>query len=102
LNNAFEAVNAPTASTSARHWGLEGQTRKTRAMLREDVPKIEKQLTVLERTGVTPLECEGTVWAQASTSSRARLSAATEEPECSYRGVPEAVHRDVESGIRRE
>jgi hypothetical protein len=75
--------------------GLEDQMRKARAVLREDVPKIEKHLTVLERAGVTQLECEGTVWGAALD----KLATAVER---SYREVPDAVRRDAEFGIRRE
>ncbi|HYL27801.1 MAG TPA: relaxase/mobilization nuclease domain-containing protein [Candidatus Nitrosotalea sp.] len=75
--------------------GLEDQMRKARAVLREDVPKIEKHLPVLGRAGVTQLECEGTVWGGALD----KLATAVER---SYREVPEAVRRDVEFGIRRE
>ncbi|HVN69197.1 MAG TPA: relaxase/mobilization nuclease domain-containing protein [Candidatus Binatia bacterium] len=75
--------------------GLEAEMRTARAVLREDVPKIEKQLTVLERTGVAQLECEGAVWG----AGLDKLATAVER---SYREVPEAVRRDVEFGIRRE
>ncbi len=75
--------------------GLEAEMRKARAVLREDVPKIEKQLTVLERTGVAQLQCEGTVWG----AGLDKLATAVQR---SYREVPEAVRRDVEFGIRRE
>lgn len=75
--------------------GLEDQMRKARAVLREDVPKIEKQLTVLERTGVAQVQCDGTVWG----AGLDKLATAVQR---SYREVPEAVRRDVEFGIRRE
>ncbi|HZY97738.1 MAG TPA: relaxase/mobilization nuclease domain-containing protein [Candidatus Cybelea sp.] len=75
--------------------GLEDQMRKARAALREDVPKVEKQLTVLERTGVAQLECEGAVWG----AGLDKLAAAVDRP---YQALPQERRRDVELAIRRE
>ena len=69
--------------------GLEDQMRKARAVLREEIPKIEKQLKVLERTGVAQLECEGAAWAQ-------RLDKLAAAVDRGYRAVPDALRRDVE------
>jgi hypothetical protein len=75
--------------------GLEAEMRKAGAVLRDGIPKIEKQLTALERTGVAQLECEGAVWG----ASLDKLAAAVDR---SYRNVPEALRRDLEFAIRQE
>ncbi len=75
--------------------GLEDQMRKARAVLREDVPKIEKQLTVLERTGVAQLECEGVAW-------RAGLDKLAAAVDRACQALPQERRRDVEFAIRRE
>ncbi len=69
--------------------GLEDQMRKARAVLRDDVPKIEKQLTVLERTGVAQLECEGAAW----DAGLDKLAAAVDR---GYQALPQELRRDVE------
>ena len=74
---------------------LEAQMRKARAVLREDVPKIEKQLTVLERTGVAQLECEGAMWG----AGLDKLAVAADR---GYQALPQELRRDVEFAIRRE
>jgi hypothetical protein len=75
--------------------GLEDEMRKARAVLRDESPKIEKQLTVLERTGVAQLECMGAV----RHASLEELAAAVDR---AYRAVPDALRRDVEFTVRRE
>jgi hypothetical protein len=75
--------------------GLEAQMREVRAVLRDDIPKIEKQLTVLERTGVAQLECEGPAWS----AGLDKLAAAVDRP---YRAVPKELRQDVEFAMRRE
>ena len=75
--------------------GLEAQMRKAGALLRDDIPKIEKQLTVLERTGVARLECEGAVWGAALD----KLAAAVDRP---YQALPQELRRDVEFAVRQE
>ncbi len=75
--------------------GLEDQMRKARAVLREDVPKIEKQLTVLQRTGVAQLECEGATWG----AGLDKLAAAADR---GYQALPQELRRDVEFTMRRE
>jgi len=75
--------------------GLEDRMRKAGAVLRDEIPKIEKQLTVLERTGVAQLECGGPAWS----AGLDKLAAAVDR---SYRNVPEALRRDFELAIRQE
>jgi hypothetical protein len=75
--------------------GLEAQMRKAGAVLRDDIPKIEKQLTVLERTGVAQVECEGAAWG----AGVDKLAATVDRP---YRAVPQELRRDVEFAIRQE
>jgi hypothetical protein len=75
--------------------GLEAQMREARAVLRDDIPTIEKQLTVLERTGVAQVECEGPAWS----AGLDELAAAVDRP---YRTVPKELRRDVEFAMRRE
>ncbi len=75
--------------------GLEDQMRKARAVLREDIPKIEKQLTVLQRTGVSQLECEGATWG----AGLDKLAAAADR---GYQALPQELRRDVEFAMRQE
>jgi uncharacterized protein (DUF885 family) len=75
--------------------GLEDQMRKAAAVLRDELPKIEKQLTVLERTGVAQLECEGAVWG----AGFEKLAAAVDR---GYQAVPQQLRRDVEFAMRQE
>nr|AYC79440.1 hypothetical protein [uncultured bacterium] len=74
--------------------GLEAQMREARAVLRDDIPTIEKQLTVLERTGVAQVECEGPAWS----AGLDKLAAAVDRP---YRTVPKELRQDVEFAMRR-
>jgi predicted negative regulator of RcsB-dependent stress response len=69
--------------------------RKARAVLRDDIPTIEKQLTVLERTGVAQVECEGPAWS----AGLDKLAAAVDRP---YQAVPKELRQDVEFAMRRE
>jgi hypothetical protein len=75
--------------------GLEDQMRKAGAVLRDDIPTIEKQLTVLERTGVAQVECEGPAWS----AGLDELAAAVSRP---YKAVPKELRQDVEFAMRRE
>jgi Relaxase/Mobilisation nuclease domain len=75
--------------------GLEAQMREARAVLRDDIPKIEKQLTVLKRTGVAQFECEGPAWS----AGLDKLAAAVDRP---YQAVPKELRQDVEFAMRRE
>jgi hypothetical protein len=75
--------------------GLEAQMREAGAVLRDEIPKVEKQLTVLERTGVGQLECERAVWA----AGLDKLAAAVDRP---YQALPRELRRDVEFAVRQE
>jgi Relaxase/Mobilisation nuclease domain len=75
--------------------GLEDQMRQAGAVLRDEIPKIEKQLTVLERTGVAQLECEGAAWS----APLNKLAAAVERP---YQALPRELRQDVELAMHRE
>lgn len=74
---------------------LESQMREARRIMRDDIPKVETRLTVLERAGVSQLECDGS----ASDARLGQLAAAVDR---GYRAVPDALRRDVEFAIRRE
>jgi Relaxase/Mobilisation nuclease domain len=75
--------------------GLEDQMRQARAVLRDEIPKVEKQLTVLDRSGVAQLECEGGVWG----AGVDKLAAAVDRP---YQALPKELRQDVEFAMRRE
>jgi hypothetical protein len=75
--------------------GLEDQMRHARAVPRDEIPKIEKQLTVLERTGVGQLQYEGAVWG----AGLDKLAAAVDR---GCQALPQELRRDVELAIRRE
>jgi hypothetical protein len=75
--------------------GLEDQMRKAGAVLRNYIPKIEKQLTVLERSGVRQLECEGAVWG----AGLDKLAAAVDRP---YQALPQELRQVVEFAMRQE
>ena len=75
--------------------GLEDQMRKARAAMRDDIPKLETQLKVLERTGVAQLECEGAAWG----AGLDKLAAAVDR---GYQALPPALRRDIEFAIRKE
>ena len=78
------------ASTSL---DLEGQTRDARTTLRDRIPQVEQRMRVLERAGGSQLEdCN-------INANLKQLSAAIDRQ---YQVLPEAVRRDIESGIRRE
>jgi len=75
--------------------GLEAEMRKAGTVLRDEIPKVEKQLTVLERTGVGQLECEGAAWV----AGLDKLAVAVDRP---YRALPQELRRDVEFAVRQE
>lgn len=75
--------------------GLEDQMRQARAALRDAIPKLETQLTVLARAGVTQLDCDGPAW-------DARLDQLATTAARGYRTVPEVLRREVEFAIRKE
>ena len=75
--------------------GLEDQMRKVRCVLRDEIPKVEKRLKVLERAGVAQLECEGAAWG----AGLDRLAAAVDR---GYQALPQELRRDVEFAMRRE
>jgi len=74
---------------------LESQMREARRIMRDDIPNVETRLTVLERAGVSQLECD----CSASDARLGQLAAAVDR---GYRAVPDALRRDVEFAIRRE
>jgi hypothetical protein len=75
--------------------GLEAQMRKAQAVLHDELPKIEKQLTLLERTGVAQLECEGVM----QDAGFDKLAAAADR---AYQALPRDLRRRVEFTVRRE
>ncbi|MBV9333201.1 MAG: hypothetical protein JO146_04275 [Candidatus Eremiobacteraeota bacterium] len=75
--------------------GLEAQMREARAVLRDEIPKVEKQLMVLGRTGLGQFECEGAVWG----ASFDKLAAAVDRP---YQALPRELRRGVEFAARQE
>ena len=74
---------------------LETQMRQARAELRDEIPKVEKQLTMLQRTGVAQLDCEGALWG----AGLEKLAAAVDRP---YQALPRELRRDVEFTARQE
>jgi hypothetical protein len=75
--------------------GLEAQIRQARAALRDEIPRLETRLKVLERAGVAQLDCDGQAWG-------ARLEQLAAAVERGYRTVPDVLRRDVEFAIRKE
>jgi hypothetical protein len=75
--------------------GLEAQMRQARAALRDEIPRLETRLKVLERAGVAQLDCDGPAWG-------ARLDQLAAAVERGYRTVPDVLRRDVEFAIRKE
>ncbi len=75
--------------------GLEDQMRRARAVLRDEIPKIERQLTVLERTGVAQIECEGAVWG----AGPDKLASSVDRR---YGALPQELRRDIEFAMRGE
>lgn len=74
--------------------GLERVVNDARAT-RDRIPKIEQQVTILERAGVTHVECYDSM-------PNARLSELGAAIEHQYGGLPETLRRDVEYSIRKE
>ncbi|MFY9630181.1 MAG: relaxase/mobilization nuclease domain-containing protein [Candidatus Cybelea sp.] len=75
--------------------GLEAQMRQARTALRDDIPKLETQLSVLQRAGIAKVECEGAV----VSTSLGELARSVRE---AYDAVPQALRRDLELAIRKE
>jgi hypothetical protein len=75
--------------------GLEAQIRQARAALRDEIPRLETRLKVLERAGVAQLDCDGPAW-------DARLDQLAATVHRGYRTVPDVLRRDVEFAIREE
>ena len=74
--------------------GLERERNNARAV-RDEVPRIEQRLDVLERAGVAHVRCFDPM----STSRLGDVAAAIEHE---YRALPDEVRRDVEYSIRKE
>jgi hypothetical protein len=74
--------------------GLERERNNARAA-RDEVPRIEQRLNVLERAGVAHVRCFGTM-------SDARLDDLAAAIEQQYRALPNEIRRDVEYSIRKE
>ncbi len=75
--------------------GLEDQMRQARATLRDEIPRLEARLKVLERAGVAQLVCNGR-------ASGARLDQLAAAVDLGYRVVPDVLRLDVEFAIRKE
>jgi hypothetical protein len=72
---------------------LEREMRDARTTLRDRIPRVEHRMNVLELARISQLEdCN-------PTANLKQLSIAIDRQ---YRNLPEAIRRDVESGIRRE
>jgi hypothetical protein len=74
--------------------GLERKMNNARAA-RDEVPRIEQRLTVLERARLAHVRCFGTI-------SNARLDDVATAIEHEYRALPNEIRRDVEYSIRKE
>ncbi len=75
--------------------GFEAQMRQARTALRDEIPRVETRLKVLERAGVAQLDCDGPAW----DARPDQLAAAVDR---GYRTVPDVLRRDVEFAIRKE
>jgi len=73
--------------------GLEQQMRDARTELRDRIPRIEHQVDVLERSGVS------TIVPYDHTSALSSLAAAISQE---YQALPDTLRRDVKSAIRRD
>ncbi|HZY96447.1 MAG TPA: hypothetical protein VFE35_05045 [Candidatus Cybelea sp.] len=74
--------------------GLEREMNNARAA-RDEVPRIERRLNVLERAGVARIDCDLAMGA-------ARLDDLAAVIEQQYRALPNEIRRDVEYSIRKE
>jgi hypothetical protein len=74
--------------------GLEREMNNARAA-RDEVPRIEQRLNVLERAGVARIDCDAAMGA-------ARLDDLATAIEHEYRALPNDLRRDVEHSIRKE
>ncbi len=74
--------------------GLEREMNSARAA-RDEVPRIEQRLNVLERAGVARIDCDAAMGA-------ARLDDLAAAIEQQYRALPNEIRRDVEYSIRKE
>ena len=74
--------------------GLERERNDARAA-RDELPRIEQRLVVLERAGVARIDCDAAM-------SAARLDDLTAAIEQQYKVLPNEVRRDVEYSIRKE
>jgi hypothetical protein len=73
---------------------LESEINNARAT-RDRIPKIERQVTILDRAGVAHIDCE-------MPAQNMRLDDLVAAMEHQYRALPEALRRDAEYAIRRE
>jgi hypothetical protein len=74
--------------------GLERERNNARAA-RDEVPRIEQRLNVLERAGVARIDCDAAM-------DGARLDDLAAAIEREYRALPNEIRRDVEYSIRKE
>ncbi len=74
--------------------GLEREMNNARAA-RDEVPRLEQQLNVLERAGVARIDCDAAM-------GPARVDDLAAAIDRAYRALPNEIRRDVEYGIRKE
>lgn len=74
--------------------GLERERNDARAA-RDEVPRIEQRLNVLERAGVAGIDCDAGI-------GGARLDGLATAIEQQYHALPNELRRDVEYSIRKE
>jgi hypothetical protein len=74
--------------------GLEREMNNARAA-RDEVPRIEQRLNVLERAGVARIDCDAAM-------GGARLDGLAAAIEQQYQALPNEIRRDVEYSIRKE
>ena len=94
LKSSLPVTNVPTGSYVAASLGLERERNNARAA-RDEVPRIEQRLNVLERAGVARIDCDAAMGA-------ARLDDLAAAIEQQYRALPHEIRRDVEYSIRKE
>jgi hypothetical protein len=74
---------------------LEREMRDATSVLRDQIPRVERQLSILERAGMNTLEA----YTSRSSATLAQLAIAIEQQ---YRGLPDAARQQAERGANRE
>lgn len=92
--SSLPVKNVSTGATSPRRWAWSGKGITLRAA-RDEVPRIERRLNVLDRAGVARIDCDAPM-------GGARLDDLAAAIEQQYQALPHEIRRDVEYSIRKE